>query len=82
MNGNRRDGFIIERRIGADGSCLFLPTREAVDFFFFYPLRKLRDDRRQMRLERRNYERRVSGVDIGDHGNSCRQDWAVGRVER
>lgn len=48
--------------------------------FFFSP-KKLRDDRRQMRLEGRNYER-VSGVDIGDHGNSCRQDWAVDRVER
>lgn len=66
--------------MGADGCCLFLPTREAVDLFFFSP-KKLRDDRRQMRLEGRNYER-VSGVDIGDHGNSCRQDWAVDGVER
>lgn len=29
-----------------------------------------------MRLER-NSERRVSGIAIADHGNSCRQNWAV-----
>lgn len=59
--------------------CSFQPGRLLT---FFSPLRKLRNDRRQIRLERRNYEMKVSGVDTGDHGNSGRQEWAVDRVER